>query len=151
MRYCECEVPAQSLNPRRSGVCSKCGMKFDPAWLSTDLTFARFWQRIESAYPGWQNPLYEPPAEQVRLRHLSRVREQTGRKEFGLRYLSRDNLAEAREEAADFLMYVYLETLKEQRGGGEVAWDVVVSIADDLLSAFDKLDQLRHKYAGTPA
>ena len=150
LTYCPCDEPVRSTDPRREGSCSKCGYRFDPAWDQTDAGFRAFWDRIESSFPGWQNPFYEPPDTQQTLRLQTMHRERSGRKQFGYAYLSRDNLKEAREEIADCLMYLYLDTLRCERDGMDPEWDVTLSIADDLLSAYEKFDKLRHKHRGTP-
>lgn len=150
--YCRCPQPSTSSDPRKPAThCGKCGHPKDPAWDQTDEQFNAFWDRIESSYAGWQFPLYEPPDEQQTLRLQTTHRELAGRKHFGYAYLCRDNLREAREELADALLYVYLDTLKNVREGDDPEWDVVLEIADDLLSAYGKLNQLRHKHRGVPA
>lgn len=153
---CGCERPVRSLDPRREGACAKCGLAFDPEWDQSDSNFQAFWERIESSYPGWRSrwvPNWEPPDEQQTLRLQTQHRERAGRGQFGYDYLSpqRNNLREAREELADALLYVYLDTLKCKRDGMDPEWDVVLEIADDLLSAYGKLDQLRVKHRGAPA
>ena len=150
LRTCQCEKPHRSSNPRSEGTCAQCGYPFGAEWDQTTANFNAFWERIESSYAGWQFPLYEPPDEQQTLRLQTQHRELAGRKQFGYSYLSRDNLREAREEIADCLMYLYLDTLRCEREGADPEWDVVLSIADDLLSAYGKFDQLRHKHRGAP-
>lgn len=150
MSDCACPRPVRSLDPRSSG-CASCGGSFGSDWNQTDENFAAFWDRIEASYAGWQHPLYEPPDEQQTLRLQTQHREQAGRGEFGYAYLDRDNIREAREEIADALLYVYLDVLKCRREGQDPEWDVVLEIADDLLSAYGKLAQLRHKHRGAPA
>ena len=150
LRICECERPHRSSNPRSEGRCAQCGYVFGPEWNQSDENFAAFWERIEEAYPGWVNPLYEPPDTQQTLRLQTMHREKAGRRHFGYAYLSRDNIVEAREEVADCLMYLYLDTLRAIRDGEDPEWDVVLEIANDLLSAYEKFDELRHKHRGAP-
>ena len=150
-KVCECPLPIRSTDPRREGKCARCGGIFNRIWDQTDENFRAFWGRIESSYPGWQFPLYEPPDEQQTLRLQTQHRERAGRGQFGYAYLNRDNVREAREELADALMYLYLDTLRSARAGEEAEWDVVLSIADDLISAYGKLHQLRAKHRGAPA
>lgn len=151
--FCGCEQREPSHDPRRSpDFCGHCGKRFpNPEWDQSDENFIQFWERIEASYPGWQHPLYEPPDEQQTLRLQTTHRELAGREHFGYAYLGRDNIAEAREEIADCLMYLYLDTLKCRREDTDPEWDVVLEIADDLLSAYGKLNQLRHKHRGVPA
>lgn len=150
--HCHCPKPEPAVDPRHQGTCVKCGHSMAP-FDQTDENFAAFWERIESSYAGWQLPLYEPPDEQQTLRLQTTHREKAGRSIFGYAYLSpeRDNIREAREEISDCLLYLYLETLRNVRDGDDPEWDVVLEIADDLLSAYGKLNQLKHKHRGVPA
>lgn len=149
---CKCPKPEPAVNPRHEGTCVKCGYSMAP-FDQSDENFAAFWERIESSYPGWQFVGYEPPDEHQTLRLQTTHRELAGRTQFGYDYLQpeRDNFREAREELADALIYLYLETLKNRRDGDDPEWDVVLEIADDLLSAYGKLNQLKHKHRGVPA
>jgi hypothetical protein len=53
-------------------------------------------------------------------------RERAGREEFGLAYLTRDNPAEAMEEAADGCIYAFLQVLCDVREGeSEVDFDLL--------------------------
>ena len=150
--YCTCPQPSTSSDPRKDPTfCAKCSHPKHPDWDQTDEAFTAFWERIESTRAGWQYPLYEPPDEEQTLRLQTMHRELAGRKHFGYAYLQRDNIREAREELADALLYVYLDTLKNKREGDDPEWDVVLEIADDLLSAYGKLNQLKHKHRGVPA
>ena len=151
MRICACPTPIESINPRKKGKCVRCCSSLDPEWDQTDENFRAFWDRVEASYPGWQAPLYEPPDHQQTLRLQTMHREAAGRGNFGHAYLSRDNLREAREEIADCLMYLYLDTLRCKRDGMDPEWDVTLEIAEDLLSAYEKFDKLRHKHRGAPA
>lgn len=120
-------------------------------WETTDENFDEFWDRIERSYGGWVSPVYSIPDEQVRLRALTKFREQQGRELFGDAYLHRDNLSELEEELADALMYLYLETLKDAKDETDPEWDVVLQIADALLTAQRYLPKLRRKHRGAPA
>ena len=152
MTYCTCPLPSTSSDPRKPAThCGKCGHPKHPEWDQNDSNFAAFWDRIEETRAGWQFPLYEPPDEEQTLRLQTTHRELAGRKHFGYAYLQRDNIREAREEICDALLYVYLDTLKNVRDGDDPEWDVVLEIADDLLSAYGKLNQLKHKHRGVPA
>ncbi len=119
-------------------------------WETTDENFDGFWDRIERSYGGWVKQWYKTPNEQVRLRALTKFREGQGREEFGDAYLTRDNLAELEEELADALMYLYLETLKDRKNGTDPEWDVVLQIADAILTAQRYLPTLRRKHRGAP-
>ncbi len=119
-------------------------------WECTDENFDAFWERIHSSYGGWVKQVYRIPDEQIQMRGLTKHREKQGRGNFGDAYLTRDNMAELREELADALMYLYLETLKNVHDDMDPEWDMVLSIANDLLSAQRKLPLLARKHRGAP-
>lgn len=115
MSYCACEHPRE--NDRRPGYCRRCGVRFNPKWLSSDENLTAFLTRVA------QLPEITPAA----ILHAQR-RERAGRKAFGLSYIGRDNDAEGQEEAADGLIYAALSWLNDCRNGTE-------EIDPDLLDA----------------
>lgn len=118
-RDCECEAPQDHREFHagfRDGWCRYCGGFLNPDWLTSTEGLQAF---LDAA-------LVDP----VTAAHCH-VREQAGRDEFGLAYLSRNNPAEGREEAVDGCNYAYFESLKDRRVGSR-----------DL--DFDLLDAARH-------
>ena len=119
--------------------------------MTDDEALNAFWDRIESSYGGWISPAYHIPDEQVRQRVLTTFRERTGREEFGDAYLRRDNIAEIEEELADALVYLHLETRRDEAEGIDPEWDVVLQIVDHILAAQLLLPTLARKHQGAPA
>ena len=114
MRDCSCDRPRDhaTVNPGfRDGWCATCGGYLNPDWLSTSQGLNRFLQRAG--------------ADHLAGAHCY-SRELAGRAEFGLAYLTRDNPAEGMEEAADGMIYSFLESLKDRRAGEpEVDFDLL--------------------------
>lgn len=105
------------MNERRPDYCGRCGVHHDPRTMSSDETLAEFQAevaRLPGVTPG--------------ILIDSHRRERAGRKEFGLKYLGRDNDAEAQEEYSDGLIYAHLSRLNDIRAG-------VKEIDPDLLDA----------------
>lgn len=103
---CQCPVPvAHSVHDCK---CESCGRFLDPRMVDNDENLGVFRGRLESL-PGMPG---------AALDH-ARQRELTGRKEFGLQYLGRNNFAEGREEAADGVNYASYAWLKGRRYGIE--------------------------------
>lgn len=112
---CQCTVPvAHTVHDCK---CFSCGKFLDPRIVDSDENLAVFRDRLE-ALPGMPG---------AALDHACQ-RELAGRKEFGLQYLSRNNYAEGREEAADGVLYSALAWLEGRREGIE-------EISPHLLSA----------------
>jgi hypothetical protein len=120
VRECPCKPPVRSADPRRKGKCAACGLALNPDWLSSDETIAAFFDALaEATFPAFDatgKPMTSPVFE--RFRRLCEHRERAGRTEFGLRYLNRDNVAEAEEEAADLANYAFFRALQHVREGG---------------------------------
>ena len=101
---CRCDmIEEQSIRP---GYCRFCGGRIDPEWVSSDATFAEFFDQL-AELPGVPSDLIEQ----------CRDRELAGRETFGFAYLARDNPKEAREEIADFVLYIRLHLLCARREG----------------------------------
>jgi hypothetical protein len=101
---CHCDMIEE--HEIRPGFCRFCGGKLSAAWVSSDATFAEFFDQLADL-PGVTPALIE----QCRQRELD------GRDEFGFAYLKRDNASEAREEGADLALYCYLSVLRARRDG----------------------------------
>lgn len=108
MRECACPVPEPTTDLNGSPKCTRCGFALSTEWVSSDDKLDEFFEQLAL----WAD---NPSLEQFRA--LCFAREKSGRHTFKLRYLGRDNVAEAMEEAADGAMYPYLETLKNRRAG----------------------------------
>lgn len=119
--------------------------------MTDDEAFHEFWSRLESSYGGWISPAYNIPDEQIQLRHLATQRERAGRPEFGDAWRDRDNIAELAEELADAINYLYFETRRDDAENIDPEWDVVLEIADALLTAQRLLPTLYRKHKGAPA
>jgi ATP-dependent RNA circularization protein (DNA/RNA ligase family) len=111
----------------------------------------KLWQRLED---GMFPNAGENPEWFEQFKHLAVTRERAGRDEFGFAYLSpnRDNIAEAAEELGDFIVYVFLDSLRARRenGGDDEDIDVVLTAASLAAQAFEHLSRLKHKRRGAP-
>lgn len=109
LRECPCDEPVlltgQNVHPLK---CHRCSSYVRPEWLTPAIS--EFFDRLENAFPT-------DAASIAPLRLQAEVREAAGRKDFGLRYLSRDNALEGTEEAADLANYAFFEVLKARRNG----------------------------------
>jgi len=140
--YCTCESPVESLDRRTSAVCAACGRRFSPEWYADDRAVAGFYDRLalamfaEESFPHF--------------RALAEARERTGRPIFGLRYLTRDNVADAAEEAADGANYAMFELFQKRRQGWDTADDLLLDAARHFALAYAALAAANHRHRGTP-
>lgn len=142
MRLCECESPVESSDPHTNGSCAKCGASFGAEWYADDATVREFYDRLGLAMGG------EPSYPHFRL--LAEAREKAGRPLFGLRYLNRDNVADAAEEAADGANYALFEQLQCKRRGADPADDLILDAARHFALAYAALAAAQHKHRGAP-
>lgn len=142
MTDCECERPVESLDRRTSGICAACGRPFG-AWYANDAVVRDFYDRLGLAVVG------EPSF--PHFRRLAEARERTGRPLFGLRYLTRDNIADGAEEAADGANYALFELLAKRRAGTDTADDLILDAARHFALAYASLVAAQHKHRGAPA
>lgn len=142
MRYCKCERPVESPDPRRLDTCSACGHSFDPAWYANDAAVREFYDRLALAMGGEPSFPY--------FRQLAEAREQAGRPLFGLRYLTRDNVMDGAEEAADGANYALFEMLQQRHHGNDPADDLIYDAARHFALAFAALAQAQDKRRGRP-
>ena len=146
-RICSCARPSEHVNPAKKGKCVAEDALLDDAWMANDRTSHDFWTALEAGmFPG------EAPEWFFAFKAKAVARERAGRDTFGFEYLSpdRDNLAEAVEELADFVIYLSLESLKQRRmnDGVDEDFDVVLSSSALAVRAFEQLQRLRHKRRG---
>lgn len=145
---CRCQLPIESGNPRSAGSCVACGRILDPAWTSNDKTVASF-------YTGLQRGVFPNElviADEFTLfRVEAESREFAGRKRFGHSHLRRDNLREAREEAADGANYLLFDHLQEIRATGrDEDMDLVLTGAKHFYLAHKAAQNLRERRRGAP-
>lgn len=120
---CECNEPRETVNPRRPGTCVKCGKPFDPEWVSSDETFAAFFDRLAES-------MAVVPPEFETFRAQCAKRERAGRETFGFRYLSRENTTDAYEEACDganYMLFNALQKVKEGYPGEDIDADLTAA------------------------
>jgi hypothetical protein len=132
MSHCRCQSPR--LNERRPEYCRTCGVRLNPRWLSNDETLAAFQTevaRLPGVTPG--------------ILIDSHRRERAGRVEFGLRYLGRDNDAEALEEYADGLIYAHLSRLNDIRAGIEELDPDLLDAAHHAALAYAAIERRRRR------
>jgi hypothetical protein len=129
-----CQGPNCRENDRRPGWCRRCGLKLDPRILSTDETLAAF-----------QTEVAKLPGVTPGILIDSHRRERAGRVEFGLKYLSRDNDAEAQEEYADGLIYAHLSHLNDVRGGATEIDPDLIDAAHHAALAYAAIERRRRR------
>lgn len=123
-RDCDCPIPDEH-GPIRPGYC-RCGGYIDPRWTSNDRTFREFFDQL-AALPGVTSAFVA----QCRQRELD------GRDEFGHQFLSRDNAAEAREEASDLALYCALSVLRARRDGNAEQIEAALDAAHHAALAYE--------------
>jgi hypothetical protein len=129
---CRCEKPR--LNRRRPEFCAACSVRLDPRIISSDENATLFFARIASL----------PGITADALLHAHQ-REVAGRTEFGLSYIGRDNCAEGKEEAADGVIYSYLDWLNDRRDGSDEIDPDLIDAAHHFALAHAALERKRRK------
>lgn len=132
MRECVCEIPKET-GRNRPGYCRICGGKIDARYLSTDSTFAAFF-----------NQLAQLPGVDRHFINQCRDRELAGRDEFGNEYLQRVNELEGIEEACDLALYSHLAVLRARREGRKENVDIALEAAHHAALARNALVRLLH-------
>lgn len=150
-RICTCENPVIVSDPRLKD-CRRCLGKVES--LTNDENVAAFFTRLaETLFK--HNPLtgelMTSEAWDTFTEHCQQ-RERAGRDTFGNRFMERDNLEDAREEAADLALYLLLDSLREVLNGG-VDRDIDLALTGALYAfrAYETTLQLhgkRHADAG---
>jgi hypothetical protein len=103
-------------------------------WISSDETMAEF-----------QTEVAKLPGVTAGLLLDAQRRERAGRGEFGMKYLGRDNIAEAFEEAADFHNYTFFEWLNDRRAGREEIDENLLTAAHHIALAYAALERKRRE------
>jgi hypothetical protein len=103
------------MHRNQLGDCAACGKKLGE-WSPTSGRVDVFLDKVEEYVQQGAN--WAVPAIPFFRDHVHR-REQAGRKTFDHRFLTRDNTAEALEEAVDLALYACLEELRLLREGCE--------------------------------
>lgn len=142
MSECDCRIPRPHPKPEKRGWC-RCGLRLGEGWESNDHNLDTFFNYLNSC----QNV----PATIAEFEALCERRERHGRDHFGFAYLDRDNIAEAAEEAADLLLYMYLHQLgAERKGDADEGRDLAYTAAFHAAQAYDALVRLKSKRSGSP-
>ncbi len=119
MKYCPCDRPPESPNPRNADECNACGRPIDPARLDSRENIRAFFDRLATAiFPltkTEQGMAIQPTREFEAFVGQAEARWEEGRPKFGRSYLRRDNNAAGREEHADGINYSLSDVL--QHGG----------------------------------
>jgi hypothetical protein len=145
---CKCELPVESPNPRNSG-CVKCGRPIRGPWVVDDVQVERWFELLATVVDPQDARALEA---WVKFSTHCILRERWGREHWKLTYLSQDNCAEAKEEAADLAIYPMLEYWKRHRGVDEIPPDTATKLlkaawhaaqAHALLDSVDHDDDLK--------
>lgn len=143
--HCECPEPQESVDDRKAGSCIKCGKLIDAAVLSSDPNIRGFYDRLESTFPG------KAPVGFAEFRRQAEAREREGRSLFGLRYLRRPNLREAKEEGSDGGNYFYMDMLQNRHlTGRDDDMDLVLEGAWHAFKMHEVAQQLSARRRGSP-
>lgn len=120
---------------------------------ANDRTHNEYLDRMESALrevEGWPRDKPPPDAWQT-FRSLCLGREAAGRERWGAAHLTKDNLSEAVEEAADFANYLYFDLLCARRERGEHEdLSLALTACWHSYRAYLATQQLRAKRTGAP-
>jgi hypothetical protein len=149
IRICICEKPVDVMDPRLKGWCRRCMGKIES--LTTDENVGRFFDRLAEALyrydrePGKTTYLKTTAGWETFRQHCE-ARERAGRDTFGNRFMSRPNLQDAREEAADLALYMLLDSLREEiENGTDADIDMALTAALYAFRAYDATLQLAEK------
>lgn len=115
LRECVClergRLPRRSTHPLRSGThCEACGFVLGE-WADTPARVGEFFTRLELYVE--QGARWALPA-LGSLRAQVEARKRVGYNQFGYRYMQRNNVVEGLEEAADFVLYMLLDELRDR-------------------------------------
>lgn len=140
---CECDEPREATDPRRAATCRKCGRPISGDWVLDDQTVSEFMERFYDTFPGRVIPRHARE-----LRAAVETRERAGRRTFGFRYLTRDNVADGREEVADAVLYGLCALLQERRNGTDTQDDIALEIAQKASEMWQLYGKLRARERG---
>lgn len=123
---CTCPIPRQIVDPRRPETCQACLGWINPDWTSNDRTVSKFYDRLAASLfiPDQMTGKLLVPDDYIVFRAEAEARERAGRETFGHRSLARNNLRDAREEAADggnYLLFHHLRKVREGDGEDRMA------------------------------
>lgn len=143
---CACANPSEHPSPMRRGTCVQCCGMLSPFWLSTDSTLNEFWDRLRMGM------FYDEPSSAFdHLRQEATRREREGRRLYGLKYLSQNNLSEAVDELSDFCNYIFFDYLNTiRREGHDPDLDVTLTAVAKVVEAMEHLEHLRSRRRGAP-
>jgi hypothetical protein len=149
---CRCPHPVGFEVAHKADTCVKCGRFINPLWTSNDKTLAAFFDRLaRSIFPT--NDLTGRPAvseDWLTFRRHVEARELEGRPKFGHRFLSRDNIWDAREEAADLALYALLDVLRARRDGTDEVLNHALNVAQKAFEGYSALSTIRRVRSGSP-
>lgn len=140
LRVCECAHPKRHSDPRYPHTCSACSWRISPEWDASDATVRAFFSDLLHAFPT-------PPPGLEEFIALCLEREAMGRREYGFRYLTRDNASDGYEEAADGAIYGFLEELCAMREG-DTQRDMALTVAYKAFDLYVACARLRSKRRG---
>lgn len=100
-------------------------------------------QTYEGALAEWLGQLEGLPDVHEHFTATCRSREMMGRRLFGDAYLTRDNISEAWEEAADLANYAFFEVLQRRDQGKDDRVDLALMAAHHAAMAHLTLLKLR--------
>lgn len=137
LRTCKC--PRPNPKPQKKDTCVQCGSHIPKEWGEVKT----FYDDLEEAIPD------SGQAFSV-FRTICEAREAAGRDHFGYRFLDRDNVEDAFEEAADGANYAAFEVRRLRRKGMDDQYDAALSAAYHFFQAFKAMNRLREKEHGRP-
>jgi hypothetical protein len=143
---CQCRPPNPSTTPNANGDCLECGRIIAGDWVTTDEKLSAWFERLVEGFPDGAPDWFS------RFRAQCEARERAGQDKFKFRYTARDNCAEATEEAADGVLYCYLEGLRLQRDGDydpDVILDLLTA-AHHFALAHKAIQTARSRRLGSP-
>jgi hypothetical protein len=127
-------------SPLHKNTCVKCGSHIPSQWGEVK----SFYDDLAEAIPDGGDVAFQV------FRTICEAREEAGRDHFGYRFLDRDNVEDAFEEAADGANYAAFEVRRLRRAGMDDQYDAALSAAWHFFQAFKAMNRLREKERGQP-
>jgi len=138
LRTCRCARP--NPKPQKPNFCVQCGCHIPREWGE----IKSFYDDLAEATPDGGGSAFQV------FRAICEAREAAGRDHFGYRFLDRDNVEDAFEEAADGANYAAFEVRRLRRAGMDDQYDAALSAAWHFFQAFKAMNRLREKEHGRP-
>jgi hypothetical protein len=131
MKRCTCREP-RTIPNRKRPTCRYCAKLIDERWISSDDNTKKFLKEMANL-PGIEQGFLDS----------FRTRESQARERKLNSFLTKDNVAEAQEQAIDLAIYCHLHILKSIKRGDEDSKVAAYDAAMHAALAFQSLARIR--------